>query len=46
MLCDDKISGSLAVREYSEVSANEDPNEVIRQCTFDVVVRKLFTLLL
>ncbi|XP_060592666.1 von Willebrand factor D and EGF domain-containing protein-like [Ruditapes philippinarum] len=37
-LCKEKISGSLAVREYSEVSANEDPNEVIKQCTFDVMV--------
>jgi hypothetical protein len=40
-LCKDKISGSLAVQEYSEVGGNEDPNEVIKQCTFDVVVREL-----
>ncbi|XP_060573106.1 neurogenic locus Notch protein-like [Ruditapes philippinarum] len=36
-LCEDKIAGSLAVQEYSEVGGNEDPNEVIKQCTFDVV---------
>jgi hypothetical protein len=41
-LCADKISGSLAVQEYSDVSGNEDPDEVIKQCIFDVVVRKLF----
>jgi hypothetical protein len=37
-LCRDKISGSLAVQEYTEVNGNEDPEDVIRQCTFDVVV--------
>ncbi|XP_060561686.1 von Willebrand factor D and EGF domain-containing protein-like [Ruditapes philippinarum] len=41
-LCADKISGSLAVQGYSEVIGNEDPDEVIRQCTFDVMVRNIF----
>ncbi|XP_060592828.1 uncharacterized protein LOC132747457 isoform X4 [Ruditapes philippinarum] len=36
-LCKDKILGSLAVRNYSEVSGNEDPNELIKQCANDVV---------
>ncbi|XP_060570056.1 uncharacterized protein LOC132728427 [Ruditapes philippinarum] len=36
-LCEAKISGSLAVQEYTEVSGNEDPDEVIKQCIFDVV---------